>query len=516
MRISAFYRKGDYMAEEMKKDRFDLPRTIVTQDAEVDDQNSLRHLLYYTNELDLIGIVQTSSIFHWIGIKGAVTPEPPKDDGDFHIEIAPYDKEYRWTGTDWMWEEVDEYAAVYENLKRQDPRFLSPDYLRSIIKIGNIGYPGEMEKSTEGSDLIKNAILDDDPRTLYIQAWGGTNTIARALKDIEEECAGKAGWDDLHKTISKKVVITACGEQDKTYRSYIAESWPDIQFVKCLQMGSYAYAWFRMPEGPSKDSLRADFMKQNIVCGKGKLLDGYCVWLDGKYYEGEPSENQFGANENIGNEWFGAKFGLGNPNPYEFLSEGDSPTFFVLLDFGFRTLENFAYGGISGRYVKVDQKNSKGEPLNYWDTTTEDYVSPDGSVANVESMYRYTVDIQNDFAARADWGVAAEGEKVDKAPTLTIKEGNDITAAPGETVTLHAVAEDENENIPSVSWRVYTYASSCEKAAEAALCGAGSDTVTIVIPADAKAGETIHLIAQAKGHGTHTLVHYSQVIITVK
>lgn len=40
-------------------------RTIITQDAEVDDQNSLRHFLFYANEVDLQGIVQTSSKLHW-------------------------------------------------------------------------------------------------------------------------------------------------------------------------------------------------------------------------------------------------------------------------------------------------------------------------------------------------------------------------------------------------------------------------------------------------------------------
>lgn len=39
-------------------------RTIITQDGEVDDQNSLRHFLLYSNEVELQGIIQTSSRFH--------------------------------------------------------------------------------------------------------------------------------------------------------------------------------------------------------------------------------------------------------------------------------------------------------------------------------------------------------------------------------------------------------------------------------------------------------------------
>ena len=38
------------------------PRTIVTQDAEVDDQNSFMRFLYYANEFDVKGVIFTSSI----------------------------------------------------------------------------------------------------------------------------------------------------------------------------------------------------------------------------------------------------------------------------------------------------------------------------------------------------------------------------------------------------------------------------------------------------------------------
>lgn len=51
-----------------------LIRTIITQDAEVDDQNSLRHILLYANDIEIQGIVQTSSIFHWKGQPGKTGP----------------------------------------------------------------------------------------------------------------------------------------------------------------------------------------------------------------------------------------------------------------------------------------------------------------------------------------------------------------------------------------------------------------------------------------------------------
>lgn len=60
---------------------------------------------------------------------------------------------------------------------------------------------------------------------MYLLAWGGTNTISRALKDIEKEYKGTKQWDAIRKKIINKVVIPACGEQDETYSEYIAEEW---------------------------------------------------------------------------------------------------------------------------------------------------------------------------------------------------------------------------------------------------------------------------------------------------
>ena len=86
---------------------------------------------------------------------------------------------------------LNAYQKVYPNLKKHDKSYPAPAYLKSVTKVGNIGYKGEMDSVTEGSELIKKKILDNDERTLYLLAWGGTNTISRALKDSEAEYKGK-------------------------------------------------------------------------------------------------------------------------------------------------------------------------------------------------------------------------------------------------------------------------------------------------------------------------------------
>lgn len=498
-------------------------RTIITQDAEVDDRNSLRHFLFYANEVELLGIVQTSSKFHWQGIPGAVKPKREASEYEFMGEInGPYDQPYRWPGTDWMFEVCDDYAKDYPNLIKHADGYPTPEYLRTIVKIGNIGYEGEMEASTEGSELIKGYILDDDERPLYLQVWGGTNTIARALLDIQNEYENTPEWPALHEKISKKVIMTACGEQDPTYRSYIAQNWPDMQFVKTLQMRSYAYPWFVMPEGESKDTLRGKFMKEEILNGKSALAGGYCTWHDGIRYPGEGEKDQFGTNPNIANEWFGAKMGLPAPEKYDFLSEGDSPTFFLLFDWGFRTLEDFGFGGIAGRYHRVeDQFNEKGQPLNVWDVSMDSYTDRDGNVSEQESMWPYVADIQRDFAARIDWTAADAYEKAEHRPSLVIEDGLDIQAGAGSSVMIRAKAVNPDGGKAAVTFHIYKEASAAS-ADRAVLSVRANEEASetdaqalVQIPDDAASGDRIHVIVKAQGDGHHRLCYYQQVIVTV-
>ncbi len=493
-------------------------RTIITQDAEVDDQNSLRHFLLYANEVELQGIVQTSSRFHWQGVPGAVRQERARSIYEFgqDMQTEPFDKAYRWPGTDWMFRVIDDYEKDYPNLSRHAEGFPSPEYLRSITKIGNIGYEGEMETPTEGSELIKERILDDDPRTLYLQVWGGTNTIARALKDIEEAYAETEGWDALKEKITKKVVMTACGEQDPTYREYIAEKWPGMQFVKTLQMFSYAYPWFMMPEGESKDTLRADFMKREILNGKSALAAGYCTWGDGNVYEGEGPAGQFGSNRELMENPPAFMCGSEKPVPFDFLSEGDSPTFFLLFDWGFRTLENFSYGGIAGRYARVkDQYNSKGKHLNVWDVEKDAYTDVNGNITETESMWPYVAEIQRSFASRVDWCAEPDDAKVQKAPKLSVREGLDLCAAPGEEISLHVeAASGDAVTQVRVSWKIYREASA---ACAVEICPAAEgEGFSFVVPRSAKPGDEIHVIARAQADGSHRLSYFRQVIVRVK
>jgi hypothetical protein len=72
-------------------------------------------------------------------------------------------------------------------LKRHAPGFPTPAELRKKVYVGNISNVGEMDKDIAGSDRIVEVLLDDKPGPVYLQAWGGTNTIARALYKIQHK-----------------------------------------------------------------------------------------------------------------------------------------------------------------------------------------------------------------------------------------------------------------------------------------------------------------------------------------
>ncbi|KAL2274238.1 hypothetical protein FJTKL_03585 [Diaporthe vaccinii] len=191
---------------------------------ESDDLASLVRYIMYTNNLENQGLIYTSSKFHWEG------------DGKNTSFFLP-DREYETPQTSWRPTGIttiqdhllNAYAQVYPNLRVHDSTYPTPEALASITKVGNVDFDGKMTKDTEGSDLIKTLILDEAPRTLYLQAWGGTTTIARALKSISDEQSSSPSWNTTKSHISSKVVILASGFQDNTYAEQIAPNWPALR-----------------------------------------------------------------------------------------------------------------------------------------------------------------------------------------------------------------------------------------------------------------------------------------------
>jgi hypothetical protein len=215
------------------------PRVVITADPELDDVNSLIRAMVYTSELRIEGLVYASSQVHW------------KGDGKGTTQYIP-GREYTRLGlgpvTSWRWPEddrfidqiVDAYTKAYPNLKVHDRDYPTPAALKSKIKWGNVEFEGDYSEDTEGSNLIKSLLLDDEPGSLYVTAQGGQSTIARALKAIYDQYATTPQWEAIRNKVSLKLVIIPWGDQDGTYAKYIEPNWPEVTNWQ-LAMVNYGY-----------------------------------------------------------------------------------------------------------------------------------------------------------------------------------------------------------------------------------------------------------------------------------
>lgn len=472
-------------------------RTIYTNDGECDDMNTFLHQMLYLNDLELEGIVYSCSCFHYKGI-------PEKG-----IEAK------RWAEPEWMYRYIDSYEEIYSNLKRQDPDYPSPEYLRSITAIGNVKYVSEMEKVTPGSELIRKALLKEDPRRLYVQIGGGTSTVARALRSIEEEYRGTKEWEEIYRAVSDKLVMVMIVTQDETYKDYISVSWPEVEMIHCMQIMPVAFLYGEKAD--PKDALECFsgvWMKEHLL-EKSRFMEQYHTWLDGHEYPGEEWESQFGCNPELaaGNWWGKAKH-----QKYDMISEGDSPSFLYLLDRGLRSLENPSFGGWGGRY-ELRKENEFHDARRYFLSCADE--PKDGVDGGALAMSRWICDWMNDFAARASWTVNKEYGEVNHLPELRIEGGCNKAAMPGETVEIKAFAKDPGDTMTLTWWR-YREADTCKQ--EISLLqeqneDGTSGSIRFTVPENALKGDTIHLVLTCRDAAHNEfpeyMTAYARVIVTV-
>lgn len=470
-------------------------RTIVTTDGEVDDMDSFLRLLLYANEMQIEGIIFSSSQWHYSGDgKGTLfTSQMPTT-----ARMYGSRTDLRWVGTAWMDDFLDAYNEVYPSLSQHSADYPTPEYLKSIVKVGNITFEGEMETDTEGSDFIKQIILDDKPGPVYVQIWGGTNTLARALKSIEDQYKGTPEWENIYKKVSDKVVIYAILDQDATYSNYVAPNWPKIKVIyNSSQFWCFAYAWPQTVPQELKTYMDGNWFKENILFDHGPLLAQYATWGDG-HTTADPEDN-YGKPEAL------ARSGR---MPYDFISEGDSPSYFSLIDMGLRSQEDPSWGGLGGRFIQSTTAPNRWEDGRH----VADFNPYTGKAESSYSQVRWVPVLQNDFAARADWCVLPY-DQANHRPTVVLKSPQDVTAAPGKTIKLKAQATDPDGNNLTYSWWPYTEVSTYPNKVE--VTNAEQASTTFTVPDDAQDGQTIHLILQVSDDGQPTLTHFARVVITV-
>lgn len=257
------------------------PRTIVTTDPELDDSNSLVRFLLYSSELQTEGLIYASSQFHWRGEgKGTRFSLPDREYSRGGVNLCPCTS-WRWKpGERYIDDAVEIYAQVYPNLRVHDPNYPTPDFVRSKIREGNVEFEGDISKDTPGSDLIKSVLLDDEPGPVYLLAWGGQSTIARALKSIRQQYEASPDWSKLLERVSRKAIIQAFGDQDGANASYIKPVWPGIEFRQ-MSTPTWGYGARSVVRLELAHYLSAAWTREN-VSSVGLFGAFYRVWGDGK------------------------------------------------------------------------------------------------------------------------------------------------------------------------------------------------------------------------------------------
>lgn len=410
------------------------PRVIVTTDGEIDDRCSMVRFLMYANEFDVEGLIYTSSRFHWLG--------------------------QTWSGVEWISSQIEMYSRVYPYLRQNADGYPSPDELRNKVYVGNITNVGEMDADSPGADRIMQVLLDDKPGPVYLDTWGGTNTIAKALWKIQHEHP-----DQIDK-VNQKAVLFIILDQDDTFRKYIEPNWPKLQVVlSSLQFAALAYPWQSLMPEAQRVFFERPWMEGNITVNHGSLAGAY--------------ESLNGA----------------------FRSEGDSPSYIYEIGVGLRSLENPAYGGWGGRFAR-----EKPGVTNVWKDTGDD-----GDL--FKPLWRWVQAFQNDWAARAEWSIKPYNQ-ANHPPVVNVEGPLDIRAAPGTTVRL-SVAGTTDPDGDKLNYTWWQYQNAGTYQSSVTIRDADKAVATAEIPADAKSGDTIHLIAEVTDSGKPPLTRYARIIVTV-
>ncbi len=430
---------------------------------EVDDQQSFVHALMYGDKYEFEGFIATTSCH----MKTRVKPQL-------------------------FAERIKAYGQVRANLLKHSPDFPDPASLQALVKSGQTGFGmaavGD-KFNTAGSDQIIAAVDKNDPRPLYIVAWGGTNTLAQALWRVKKERPA----DEVRKFVAKIRVFEDAGQDDAG--PWATHTFPDLFWVrnqtndKAISPAGYAPAAGGDPAAYS-DAWAAD----NIQNGHGPL---------------------------------GALY----PNRI-WVMETDSPTFMGLILNGLNgdMYDSVWFGGWGGRHSREKLKNAPtgSGAMNvglenqwrdwYMFNDAADHWTFNGTTYdNVYcALFRWRTDYANDFAARMDWCVK-NYQQANHNPRVVVNGDKTLhfirlTCPPGRAVNLDAAGtSDPDKNSLEYSWWIYrepgTYAGTVQ------IANAASSKATVTVPADIGT-RSFHVILTVKDNGMPHLYGYRRVIIT--
>lgn len=476
-----------------KVDKKTQQRVIITTDLEVDDMNGLILSLMFSDQYDLAGIVWTAGMYHFSGDGGLHTLAEITPDykcNATHVEHSVKNAgELRWyrpADPTWLGRVLDYYEEDYKYLSQNNPGYPTPEYLRSIAKVGNIQFEGDYREETDGSRLIEQLIMDDDPRPLIIQHWGGINTTVRALYSIYEKYHGTPGWDKVLAKVVAKVRLGGSGEDNCRADSKIDEMFPGLQNGG-YGRGFFSYgSFFAASDSPYRAAdelqpyLHKDWILDAYKLNHGKLMGEIWLMAEGRAIFGEPYIYNYGLIDFM--DWGeSAREGWGPESISSFPRAQYKPYDWAFCQFG------------CAQFIDIGLRHD---------------------VANFSN--HNTIIMWEELAARADWAIAGP-DKCNHAPVVKAA-AMDLTCKAGKSVSLKISASDPDGNALSTKWYLQPESSSYKegKAEGLALSSVSETGASFKVPEDAKAGGTFVVTCEVRDLGVERpMTRFAQFVISV-
>lgn len=448
-------------------------RLIVLSDIEADpdDAQSLVRLLLYANQIDIEGIVATTS-----------THQKSK--------IAPAS----------MHAIIDAYGRVQANLAKHETGYPKAAALKALVRAGSpvYGMQGVGDgKDSAGSDAIIKALENQDPRPLWVAVWGGANTLAQALYRIERERTPQQAA-----RLVKKLRVYTISDQDDS-GIWMRTRFPGLFYI--VSPGGYGNgSWTGMhATEPGFDSteISNSWIATHIQQGHGPL---------GAMYP----DVSFGVEGDTPSFLSLIPNGLNAPEHPDWGGWGGRYEFYV------PKIETTDPKGFTGDVPVVQ------EPRAIWTNAVDSYrpmvqqdygrsVKPHDKVSTGyrTTLWRWRKDFQNDFAARMDWTVKPYAG-ANHPPLVKLAGGNRLTVKSGEHFTLSAAAStDPDGDSLSYLWFQYPEAGSYKEPIKLGYAE-NYPTVTGQAPLVSKM-ETAHFIVKVSDKGSPALTRYGRVIVTI-
>ena len=337
------------------------------------------------------------------------------------------------------------------------------------------------------------------------------------MKSIQLQYSGTPQWSALYQKVSRKAILSASGDQDDTYATYIHPNWPDIRTLPA-GVGGVPLGYEAQVTVSAADSVyySTDWTRESIS-SRGAFGALYRVWGDGKQMVKGDSFDYFGLSGYTADQLKAKGYIVWTPpRPKgEFLGEGDTFTYLNLIDNGLRGYEAGTPGGWAGHGASAATAATGQSPLPR--ITINSY---DDLLRLQEARGRspspdpdFIPAVQYGLAARLLWSVTPTYAGANHEPRVSVRGSPALSARPGETIRLEGLTSDPDGNAVTVRWwqwqEVGTYPGKVTFSTPTALA------TSLQVPTDAAQGQTIQLVLEATDNGTPALTRYQRVVVTV-